>query len=59
MLGGQLSAEPGLVHWTVRFAVALLAAFVLVYTVTRTMALASTTDPGSSLAPKTKTAAMP
>ncbi len=59
VLGGQLSAEPGLVHWTVRIVVALLAVFVLVYTVTRTNALASTTSPGSSLAPDTRTAAMP
>jgi hypothetical protein len=59
MLGGQLSAEPGWVHWTVRVVVGFLAASVLVYTVTRTIALASTSDPGSSLAPDTKTAAMP
>jgi uncharacterized protein with GYD domain len=58
VLGGQLSAEPCSVHITVILVVAMMAVFVLVYTATRTIALASS-SPGSSLAPDSKTAAMP
>jgi uncharacterized protein with GYD domain len=58
VLGGQLSAEPRSVHITVILVVAVMAVFVLVYTATRTIALANS-SPGSSLAPDSKTAAMP